>query len=222
MRVRNLASSEIGRPSRMRFKNPQIEGKLYQYRQPQFDIALWAPATLLSKQVLFMITQGENYPFPGGGSVIKSQWHTSMVQAGQFPNPDVFYAKQISVDFRNDIFEMDGQHLIWDSLITFNISQRPFLQLAATKLPGAGGLFGFSGTNFSNGLPTQDNEFDFSDANGEIISQGQNFNVVFDPTQVSDSTGAGQYTTQSDQDDAGGTGIQAKVTLDGLYARVVL
>lgn len=221
MRVRTLDSSEIGRP-RVRFKNPQIAGKLYQYRQPQFDIALWAPATLLLKQVLFQIVQGQTYDYPGGGSVVKTEWHTSMVQAGQFPNPDVFYAKQISIDFRGDIFELDAQHLVWDSLVTLNISQRPFLKLAAQKLPGAGGLFGFTGTNFTNGLPTQDNEFDFSEQNGEVISQGQNFNVVVDPTLVSDSTAAGTYTTASDQAEAGGTGIQAKVTLDGLYARVVL
>jgi len=221
MRVNNLKSFEIGRP-KMRFKNPQIEGKLYLYRQPQFDIALWMVSTLLAKQVLFQITQGQTYDFPGGGSVVKTQWHTSMVQAGQFPNPDVFYAKQISLDFRGDIFELDAQHLVWDSLVTFNISQRPFLQLHAAKLPGAGGLFGFTGTNFTNGLPTQDNEFDFSDQNGEVISQGQNFNVVIDPTLVSDASGAGTYTTASDQQEAGGTGVQAKLTLDGLYGRVVL
>lgn len=217
-----MESSEIGRPRALRRSNPAISGQQYQYRQPQYDVYMVAPATQLTKQVLFQITQGQQYTPAGGGAFFKTQWHTSMVQAGLFPNPDVFYAKQISVDFRGDIYIADAQHLLWDSLITFNISQRPFLQLAATKLPGAGGLFGFVGTNFTNGLPTQDNEFDFSDTQGEVIEQGQNFNVVVDPTLVIDSTGLGVYTSQSDQGEAGGTGINAKVTLDGLYSRIVL
>lgn len=223
MQLKFVNSSEIGRPKgRARFRNPIITGKLYQYREPQFDVAFWAPATLLAKQTLFKIAQGQTYNFPGGGSIVKTLWHTSMAKSGEFPQPDIFYAKQISVDWRNDIFELDAQHLAWDTLVTFNISGRPFLQIAATKLPCAGGVYGFTGTNFSNGIPTQDNEFDFSGENGETILQGQTFDVTVDPALVSDSTGAGVYTSQSDQEDAGGTGIQAKVTLDGLYGRTVL
>lgn len=221
MRLRLMESSEVGRPKH-RLKNPVQSGVLYQFRDPQYDFYGVAPATALTKQTLFAIPQGQQYTPAGGAALVKSAWHTSMVQSGLFPNPDKFYVKQISVSVRADIYIDDAIRFLMDTLVVFNISQRSFLTVHAYKLPSAGGPWGSTTGLIGNGWPSHDNEFDFSDQLGEIVEQGQNFNVVLDPTQVEDADGNGVYTTQSDQQEAGGTGINCFVHLDGLYNRVVL
>lgn len=221
MKVKTITSAEIGRPKHRR-KNPIQAGVLYQFRQPQYDFYGVTPATILNRQTLFMIPVGQQYTPNGGAAFTKTAWHTTMVQAGLFPNPDKFYAKHISVSLRSDVYIEDAIRFLADSLVIFNISQRPFMQIHAFKAPQAGGPYGLTEGLITNGVPDTDNEFAFSDALGEIVEQGQNFNVVIDPTQVVDADGNGVYTAQTDQQEGGGTGINCFVYLDGLYSRVVL
>lgn len=215
--------SEIGRP-KARLKNPLISGQLYNFRQPQWDVYEVDAATLLTRQRLFQIPIGQQYTPAGGAAQVKTLYHTSMVQAGILPNPNKLYAKAISISLRADVYITDAVRFLADTVATLEISGRSFLDIHAFKAPQAGGLFGFNilGAPLTNGWPDAKNQFEFSDALGEIIEQGQNFAVILDPTQVVDAQGNTTYTTQSDQQEAGGTGINCHVYLDGLLNRVVL
>jgi hypothetical protein len=214
-----LSSHEIGRP-KFRRANPILEGKLYQFRQPLYDYYGVTVATALTRQLLFQIPQGGNYTPAGGAAFVKTEWHTNMVLQGQLPSPQKFFAKAISVSVRGDIVAADAVRFLWDTLLILNISGRPYLQISVSKIPGGGGVFGFSSAFAGNGVPDRSNMFAFVGELGETIEQAQNFNVVMDPTRVIDAASAATYTTAAAA--AGGTGVNALVTIDGLLNREVL
>ena len=222
MRLLNLpilGSQAIGRP-KYRKSNPIIEGKLYQFRQPFYDFYGVTVATALTRQVLFTIPIGQAYTPAGGAALVKSAWHTNMVQSGVLPSPQKFFAKAISLQVRQDIFLADARRFLWDTLLNFVISQRSYGQFQVYKSPGGGGVFGSTSGLVGNGWPTRDNQYAFVGELGETIEQQQNFNVTLDPTQAIDAAALGVFTTTATG--AGGLGVNALVHIDGLLNREVL
>lgn len=214
-----LGSREIGRP-KYRRANPIIEGKLYQFRQPLYDYFGATVATVLTRQILFTVPIGQSYTPAGGAALVKSEWHTNMVQSGLLPSPQKFFAKSISLSLRSDVFVDDARRFLWDTLMNLVISQRSYGQFQAFKAPGGGGVSGFSSGIVGNGVPTRDNQYAFVGELGETIEQQQNFSVALDPTRVIDAAAAGVLTTAAAV--VGGAGINCLVHIDGLLNREVL
>lgn len=215
----SLEQHEIGRPKH-RFRNPIKVGVLYLFRNPIDDVYQVKAGSALNLQILFTIPIGQQYTPNGGVAVAKSSWHTSMTQGSLLPNPQKYFTKYISVSVRGDTVAADLIRFLDDTLVTFTMA-RPFLVAHASKLPGAGGPFGFTSAIVSNGWPDKDNEFAFSDQLGEVIEQGQAFSVTMDPTLAS-TAGADVVPYVTTTGANGGTGINARVTLDGLLNREVL
>lgn len=214
-----LGSRDIGRP-KYRRANPIIEGKLYQFRQPLYDYYGVTVATAVTRQIMFTVPIGQNYTPAGGAALVKSAWHTNMVQSGLLPSPQKFFAKSISLSVRSDIFLTDSRRFLWDTLLDLTISQRSYGRFQVFKSPGGGGVFGFSSGITGNGLPTRDNQYAFVGELGETIEQQQNFSVTLDPTLVIDAAGVGTLTTETTAN--GGLGVNALVHIDGLLNREVL
>lgn len=215
-----LGVADIGRP-KYRRSNPIIEGKLYQFRQPIYDCFMATVNTLLVAQVLFSIPRGQQYTPTGGTAFNKAFWHTNMEQGRLLPSPQKFFAKAISLSIDPLTLAADAARFLNDTLLTFNISERPYLRVQAQKVPGGGGAWAGGGSAFvQNGWPVRDNQFAFVGDLGETIEQQQPFDVTLDPTQVRKADATTTLTTATAGN--GGIGINAFVHLDGLLNREVL
>ncbi|MEE9235109.1 MAG: hypothetical protein V3U28_06710 [Candidatus Acidoferrales bacterium] len=216
VRIKNLPrleASEVGRP-RYRMRNPILEGKLYQFRQPLWDVYAAIAATALVARTLFQTPAGGQFTPIGGVAITKTRYHTNMTQAGVLPSPQKFFTKAISVSYREDVNLADATRFGFDTLARFTISSREYLEIHAYKLPGAGGAYGFTSGIITNGLPERTNQFLFAGQLGEVIEQLQTVAVQLDPTLVSDASGSGVLTTIAE--------LNVFVHLDGLLNREVL
>jgi hypothetical protein len=214
-----LSQAEIGRPV-YRKRNPILEGKLYQFRQAEWDYYGVTVNTAVTKQSLFQIQQGGGYTPAGGAAITKTNWHTSMLAAGQLPNPEKLFIKAVQLSIRHDTLLADSRWL-YDVLLSLFIggTRITYLQAHGFKLPAAGGLTGLSSGIVANGVQDTRNQFMLWGDLGEVVEQLQNLRVDLDPTLVSDAAGNTTLTTATAAN--GGTGINAFVYLDGLLNREV-
>jgi len=215
-----LGQREIGRP-KFRRSNPIIEGRLYQYRQPLHDMYMVTVAAVLTQQTLFTVPIGQAFTPSGGAAFVKNIWHTNLVQSGLLPAPEKMFVKGISLSIDPLTLAADAGRFLNDTFVTFNISQRPFLQTHIWKLPSGGGAWAGGAAVFvGNGVPTRDNQFAFVGELGETIEQQQQFSVVLDPVLVRKADATLVYTTAAAA--GGGIGINCHVHLDGLLNREIL
>lgn len=219
MRVPEISARELGRP-RARLKNPVLEGKLYVFRQPLYDIYQTKVGTASVKQTLFTVPQGQSYTPTGGTAYAKSAWHTNMVSAGVLPSPEKFFIKSLQVEFFANTAVIDIANMVNVTLLQLLISQRSYAQEGLSRFPAAGGVYSASSYATSNGYPDARNFWVTYGDVGETIEQLQTINVVLDPTLAIDSEGNTTYSSLSAAN--GGFGINMKVHLDGLLHREVL
>jgi hypothetical protein len=215
-----LSGAEIGRP-KYRRSNPIIDGRLYQYRQPLHDVYQVTVNTALIVQTLFTVPIGQAFTPTGGAAKVKTIWDTNLVQSGLLPAPEKMFAKSISFSVNPLALLNDAARFLFDAFVTFNISQRPFLQTHIWKAPGGGGVWnGGSAAVVQNGWPSRDNQFAFVGELGETIEQQQQFSVVIDPTQAIKANATGTLTTATAAN--GGIGIDCFCHIDGLLNREIL
>src|SRR5579864_5854572 len=82
-RCREITENEVGRPRiEMLRKNPIIAGQLEYLVQPIYDFYGIAVATATTKQSLFAQPIGAAYTPSGGAQIIKTLYHTNLVQPG--------------------------------------------------------------------------------------------------------------------------------------------
>ena len=210
--------SELGRPHH-RLRNPLQTGVLYQFRQPLYDFYGVTVATVATLQKLFTIPQGQSYTPAGGAALAKSAWHTNMNAAGQLPSPQKHYAKGLSLSLRSDVAAIDAIRFLNDTIVSFFIGGRTYLDLHAMRVPQSGGPYGFSSALITNGLPVAQNFFELVGDLGEIVEQLQSFRVELDPTKVIDAAALTTFTTATTAN--GGFGINAFVYVDGILNREV-
>lgn len=223
-RLPEFGLSRLGRPrARVRVRNPIVEGKLYVYRQPQWDVYSNIAGTIAAIQTLFQTPIGQQYTPTGGTAFAKTLYHTSMGVngggAGSFPDPEKFFVMGISLAFRSDITVADSIRFCSDVLVDLQIGGRSFAQQHAFRFGQAGGPYSGTSGIITNGIPVSnpENEFRTFGDQGETIEQRQGFKVVVDPTKVIDAAGNTTYTPASS-----GNGWNAWVFLDGLLYREIL
>src|SRR5574337_1065298 len=113
-----LLASEVGRPHRMRSKNPIVSGMLYQYRQALYDFYGVKANNALTEQTLFQIPIGGQYTPSGGTAFAKTKYHTNMTSNGQLPAPEKHFAKALCLLVRTDIFADDAHRFLSDTVLT--------------------------------------------------------------------------------------------------------
>jgi hypothetical protein len=204
-----LDEHEIGRPH-ARMKNPlypvdqqgnvvgleTLAWELYDYYQVAVN-------TLVTRQALFTISEGQQYTAAGGLPFSKTVLHTNMQgQGAVLPNPQRFMTKALRRVFRPDTNILDAVAFDYRTVFTFRVgdSHKEYAKGLLAGVPSASGFTGI-GTPANNALlltqgwPINSNLYsllaDSTDPGVEIL-QGQNFDVVIDPTQDP----VGVYTTQ--------------------------
>jgi len=245
-RCRAITEHEVGRPrTEMLRKNPIIAGQLEYLVQPIYDFYGVAVATAVTKQSLFAQPIGANYTPAGGAALVKTLYHTNLVQPGMLDAPKKMLVKAIALILRNDVAPQDLASFIGQTLLQLQISGKDYWTGLAQKCPAGGGTFGFyistqtlaaGGTmanGGSNGYPHALNTNTITDDMpqvpglpamdpilGQLIEQQQNFFVTLDPTL----TGSAAFTTLAvaPATQFVGTGINAHVYLEGVLMRAVL
>ncbi|MGH9406774.1 MAG: hypothetical protein ACRD3D_13180 [Terriglobia bacterium] len=231
-----LDEHEVGRPH-LRLKNPvyttdgATQTSLEVIAQDLYDYGEIELNTVTQKISFFAIPAGQMYTPIGGTAFQKNNLHTNLESQGAvLPNPQRFMTKGMQAIRRPDIAMVDLTALDYQSLVTFVIgdSKKPYFVGLLAKIPAASGIMSASTTGaaptpasvnaLTQGWPVSGNIYHLlADANdpGVIISQGQNFNVLLDPTlQI-----GGAFTTAAAA--AAGTGIHIWMTLVGTLARSV-
>jgi len=245
-KCREITEREVGRPRlEMLRKNPIIAGQLEYLVQPIYDFYGVAVATAVTKQSTFAQPIGANYTPSGGAAIVKSLYHTNLVQPGMLDAPKKMLVKGICLVLRNDVAPQDLASFVGQTLLQLQISGKDYWTGLAQKCPAGGGAFGFAistqtlaagGTMAvlnSNGYPHTLNINTITDDMpqvpglpamdpilGQLIEQQQNFFVTLDPT----ITGSAAFTTlaAAPATQFVGTGINAHVYLEGVLMRAVL
>lgn len=227
-----LDAHEIGRPH-LRLKNPiypidaggNVVGleilawELYDYLEVVVN-------TVLRRETMFSISQGQQYTPAGGLPFNKTALHTNMTgQGAVLPNPQKFIVKGLSKFYRPDILEADFEGSDYRTVFTFQVgdSRKEYALGVLAKVPSACGIFGVGAPAANRiiatqGWPVTSNLYSIlADANdpGVEINQGQTFGVVYDPTLDP----AGIYASATAQ--ATGTGIKLWFNLVGSLTRSV-
>lgn len=235
-----VAEREVGRP-RLALNNPIVSGQLEYLDQPLYDFYGVDVATALIKLVMFQVQIGQPYTAGGLAITAKTIYHTNLVQGGMLDAPKKHLTKGVSVIPWAATHPTDLNAFISQVLLQFNIAEKTYRQALVAKCPAGGGPF-FYGTptgglvamlsGAANGWPDVRNVANLTDEfpqvpgldpmpaiNGQLIEQGQNFNVILDPT----ITGFTVYTTQAaaGDDDTIGIGLLAHVYLEGILIRGV-
>ncbi len=220
---------DICRP-RFRHANPIQTGIGEEIVEPLYDYSSTAANQATIRQTLFTVPIGGPYTPVGGTAFNKTRFHTNMKQAGQLPNPDKFLVQAISVALHPSTTPNDLNRFIAQELITLTIgdSDKRYVENQPMFLPGGGGAF-ISGVyaatatlamSTANGWPNAKNVFVLGEtiADGaQSIDQGQNFQVVEDPTLFE----SGAFTTDAGTDTPAGVGIRAYYKLWGVRTRGV-
>ena len=196
-----------------------MPGRVYAFRQPQWDFYGVTVATALTEQNLFQAPFGQQYTPGGGAALTKTQWHTTMIQAGVFPSPQKFFMKALKLSIAPDTELGDANAFLHEVLVDFLISEVSYSLLKGVDLPQSGGPHGFSSGIINNGIPSSDNQFKATGALGEVIEQQQGLRVNMNPTRVIRADAGATHTTATAAN--GGTGINAHVILDGILERSV-
>jgi hypothetical protein len=222
-----LSARETTRP-RFRHNNPIVPGVLEVITQGSYDYYEVAAGNAVTSQILFTIAQGGSYTPAGGTAFQKQKYHTSLTQNSQLEAPNKLMVKGLSMFVRNDVAASDMNQFGGNTLATFNVNGKDYLNIVAAKLPAGGGtrssqnVFQGSAANASygscgNGWETANSIYAL-EGDGVQIEQQQTFKVTLDPTQVQ----AGAFTTAAAAGTTFGTGIKIIFTLEGLLSRAVL
>lgn len=222
-----LSSRAALRPH-FKHNNPIVPGVLEVITQGSYDYYEVAAGAVVTVQILFTIQQGGSYTPSGGSAFQKQKFHTSLTQASQLEAPNKLMVKGLSADFKGDIASSDANQMLFNTLVTFNVNGKDYLNIQLLRLPGGGGVFGsnqiFQTTaanasygSIVNGYPEANAIFAL-EGDGVQIEQQQTFKVILDPTQV--QTGA--FTAAAAAGTTFGNGIKIVFTLDGLLSRAVL
>ncbi len=241
-----LQEREIGRP-RFKFarKNPIVQGQLEYIVQPVYDFYGVAVATVTTRQQLFAQPIGAAYTPAGGAAIIKTLYHTNLVQPGMLDAPKKLLVKAVAVVLRSDVAPQDLASFIGTTLCQLVITGKDYWTSLVSKAPAGAGAFVFgmstqtlaAGGTFagagSNGWPSAQNVATITDPVpqipglepmapilGQLIEQNQNFSVVLDPAL----TGAAAFTTlaAAPATQYVGTGVNAHVYLEGVLLRAIL
>lgn len=244
---REITEHEVGRPKYLggRRSNPIIPGQLEYLVQPIYDFYGVAVATVVTKQQLFAIPNGQPYTPAGGTQFVKTAYHTNLVIAGNLDAPKKFLVKNVSVVVRSDVSPQDLASFIGTTLLTMSISAKDYLQQLVSKCPAGAGAFssnistetlaggGTMSNAGANGWPTAQNVNPITDDMpqvpgldamppilGQLIEQNQPFTVILDPT----ISGATAFTTLAAAPSTQfvGTGVNAHVYLEGILMRAIL
>lgn len=243
---REIAEKEVGRPKLHGLRlNPIVAGQLEYLVQPIYDFYAVAVATAVTKQQLFAQPIGASYTPAGGAAIVKTLYHTNLVQPGQLDAPKKMLVKAVAVVIRSDVAPQDLASFIGQTLCQLTISGKDYWTSLVSKAPAGAGAFGFyvstqtlaaGGTMAnlgSNGWPSAQNVAAITDPMpqipgldpmepimGQLIEQNQNFAVIFDPT----ITGAAAFTTLAAAPTTQfvGTGVNAHCYLEGVLARAIL
>ncbi len=203
-----LDAHEIGRPH-LRQKNPiypvdasgNVVG-LEVLAWELYDFYQAAVNTLLTRQQMFTISEGQQYTPAGGLPFSKTVFHTDMQgQGAVLPNPQRFMVKGLRHVIRPDTNITDAINFEYRTVATFRVgdSKKEYAKVLLSGIPSASGFSGIgtpaaSALLLTQGWPINSNLYtilaDSSDPGVEIL-QGQLFDVLIDPTQ--DPTGT--YTT---------------------------
>lgn len=241
--LRRLEAHEVGRP-KFRLRNPMIAGQGDFVVQPIYDYYGAAAATAINRQTLFAIPVGGNYTPIGGAAFVKTAIHTNVRVAGQLENPWAMLVRSVGVYLDPEMNTLDAERFAGQVLLNFECSGKSFFQNIVGRCGGSGGTwaaFGSTGTNAApvtvataaNGVPSPDSGYSicapgagrFPQIEGVVIEQGQQFDVILDPTLAAHVAAVG-FTTQTAAVTATqgqlGVGIRAWVVLDGTLARGVL
>ena len=222
-----LSEREALRP-RFKFRNPIVPGVLEVITQGSYDYYEVAAGNAVTSQIQFTIAQGGSYTPAGGTAFQKQKYHTSLTQNSQLEAPNKLMVKGISLFLRNDITPSDCNLFLGNTLVTFNVNGKDYLNIVAAKLPAGGGtrssfsVFQTTAANASYGSVSNGWEEAGAilalEGDGVQIEQQQTFKVTIDPTQVQ----AGAFTTAATGTVNFGTGIKMITTLEGLLSRAVL
>jgi hypothetical protein len=222
-----LSSRAALRPH-FKHSNPIVPGVLEVITQGSYDYYEVAAANPVTVQILFTIAQGGSYTPAGGTAFQKQKFHTSLTQPSQLEAPNKLMVKGLSANFRGDIAASDANQIAFNTLVTFNVNGKDYLNIQLLRLPGGGGVFGSANVfqttaaaasypSFANGYPEANAIFAL-EGDGVQIEQQQTFKVILDPTQVQ----SGAFTTAAAAGTTFGTGVKIIYTLDGLLSRAVL
>lgn len=222
-----LSDRECNRP-RFKYNNPIVPGVLEVITQGSYDYYEVVAANAVTTQILFTIAQGGSYTPSGGTAFQKQKYHTSLTQNSQLEAPNKLMVKGLSLFMRNDVSPSDANLFLGNTLVTFNVNGKDYLNILAAKLPAGGGtrssFSAFQATaaaasygSVSNGWEEAGAIFSL-EGDGVQIEQQQTFKVTLDPTQVQ----AGAFTTAAAAGTTFGTGIKIIFTLEGLLSRAVL
>jgi hypothetical protein len=222
-----LQEREVLRP-KFCHRNPIMPGVLELITQGAYDYYEVAVATAVTLQILFSIPRGQFYTPAGGAAFTKQKYHTPLLQAGQLSAPQKLMVKGLSAFLRGDIAPSDYNLFSGNTLVTFQVDQKDYLNIVLAKLPGGGGGSGFfqafqaSAANAANGSVAngwpEANAIYALEGDGVQIEQQQNFTVLIDPTQVQ----SGAFTTAATGGTTFGFGVKLIFTLEGLLSRAVL
>jgi hypothetical protein len=222
-----LGEREALRP-RFKYQNPIVPGVLEVITQGSYDYYEVAAGNPVTAQILFTIAQGGSYTPSGGTAFQKQKYHTSLTQNSQLEAPNKLMVKGISLFIRNDATPSDLNLFLGNTLATFNVNGKDYLNIVAAKLPAGGGTRSsftvFQATAAAAAYGSAGNGWEEANAiyalegDGVQIEQQQTFKLTLDPTQVQ----AGAFTTAAAGGTTFGTGIKLIATLEGLLSRAVL
>lgn len=231
-----IEAHEVGRP-RFAIGNPYYPGRGDFEIYPIWDTYAVAANTAVGRQVLFTVPQQQNHT-QGGLNVIKTALITSMTQASQLANPNRMLVRRISAFLDNRMNQVDVVRFLGETLLSFIIGQKTYLQSVLAKFPAGGGAWLQSVVNgagiVGNGIPQSGEGFKLIGAqhlepdaagamvetypavDGISIAQGQNFSVVLDPTlsSILGTVGTG-FTTAAAGATPAGIGVICAIYLEG-------
>lgn len=235
-----MQEHEVGRPhSPIRMRNI-VQGQLDVRVDPSYDFFGVVANNNVVATNLFLIPWGNQYTYAGAATpIVKTYYHTNILQSGQMDAPKKMLVKNISVVPRPDMHPSDVNALAGQYVFTFSTLGKEYWQGHGLKLPGGGGAWisglGWAGTGTSaaasvfstaNGWPSAANVAPITDdvpdipgyappppITGVLLETAQPFNVNADPTQT---TGTLYTANNSTPTGFTATGFNVWVYLEGL------
>jgi hypothetical protein len=230
-----LEAHEVCRP-RFAIRNPYVSGQGDFEIKPIYDYYGVAVATAVTAQTLFSVPQNQNHVL-GGLNFVKTNWHTSMTQASQLPNPNRILVRRIAAYLLNRMNQVDVTRFLDETLLTFTIGDKRYLDVVLGKVPAGGGAWLQSVNNAAgiagSGVPQSCEGYKlnggpaigpggnpepnrYPQVDGIEIAQGQTFGVLLDPTRCTafNAIGVG-FTSAAAGATPAGIGVHALIHLEG-------
>lgn len=229
-----LEAHEVSRP-RFAIRNPYVAGQGDFQIKPVYDYYGVAANTAVTAQTLFSVPVNQNHVL-GGLNIVKTNWHTSMTQASQLPNPNRILVRRLAAYLLNRMNPVDITRFLDETVLSFIIGTKAYLDVVLGKVPAGGGAWiqsvvnavgaGGSGIPQScegyklnggpsigpNGAP----DMRYPQVDGIEIAQGQTFGVLLDPTRCTTFTAIGTgFTSAVAGATPAGIGVHALIHLEG-------